>query len=100
MPGQPNLSIGPVLPAGPERTARFLDYFVGPDVDEAWIAEMIAFDEQVGAEDTVLVERVQKGLRGGGLDHGHLMARVRAARRALPGPRARRARLSGSPDRA
>jgi hypothetical protein len=27
----------------------------------------------VGAEDTVLVERVQKGLRGGGLEHGHLM---------------------------
>ena len=61
MPGQPNLSIGPVLPAGAERTARFLDYFVGPDVDEAWIAEMLAFDDQVGAEDTVLVERVQKG---------------------------------------
>jgi choline monooxygenase len=74
MPGQPNLSIGPVLPAGPERTARFLDYFIGPDVDESWIAEMIAFDEQVGAEDTVLVERVQKGLRSGGLEHGHLMA--------------------------
>ena len=29
MPGQPNLSIGPVVPAGPERTSRFLDYFVG-----------------------------------------------------------------------
>src|SRR5688500_13207559 len=53
MPGQPNLSIGPVLPAAPERTARFLDYFVGPDVAEEWIGEMLAFDEQVGAEDTV-----------------------------------------------
>ena len=74
MPGQPNLSIGPVLPAGPERTARFLDYFVGPDVDEAWIAEMIAFDEQVGAEDTVLVERVQRACAAAASTHGQLMA--------------------------
>ena len=73
MPGQPNLSIGPVLPAGPERTERFLDYFVAPDVDEQWLGEMLAFDEQVGAEDAVLVERVQKGLRGGGLAHGRLL---------------------------
>jgi phenylpropionate dioxygenase-like ring-hydroxylating dioxygenase large terminal subunit len=73
MPGQPNLSIGPVVPAGAERTARFLDYFVGADVDEAWIRDMLEFDAQVGAEDTVLVERVQRGLRGGGLEHGRLL---------------------------
>jgi len=73
MPGQPNLSIGPIVPTGPERTARFLDYFVGPDVEQAWIADMLEFDGQVGAEDRVLVERVQKGLRGGGSDHGRLM---------------------------
>jgi choline monooxygenase len=73
MPGQPNLSIGPVVPAGPEHTSRFLDYFVGPDADDAWIADMLAFDNQVGAEDTVLVERVQKGLRGGGIEHGRLL---------------------------
>jgi phenylpropionate dioxygenase-like ring-hydroxylating dioxygenase large terminal subunit len=73
MPGHPNLSIGPVLPAGPEHTTRFLDYFVGPDVDETWIRDMLEFDGQVGAEDTVLVERVQRGLRGGGLEHGRLL---------------------------
>jgi choline monooxygenase len=73
MPGHPNLSIGPVLPAGTERTSRFLDYFVGPDVDEDWIRDMLEFDAQVGSEDTALVERVQKGVRGGGLDHGRLM---------------------------
>ena len=74
MPGHPNLSIGPIMPAGAETTARFLDYFVGPDVEQAWIDEMLEFDGQVGAEDTVLVERVQKGVRGGGLEHGRLMA--------------------------
>ena len=73
MPGHPNLSIGPIVPTGPETTARFLDYFVGPDVDQAWIDEMLEFDDQVGAEDRVLVERVQKGLRGGGVEHGRLM---------------------------
>jgi phenylpropionate dioxygenase-like ring-hydroxylating dioxygenase large terminal subunit len=73
MPGHPNLSIGPIVPTGPERTARFLDYFVGPDVDEGWVRDMLDFDDQVGAEDRVLVERVQKGVRGGGLDHGRLM---------------------------
>ena len=73
MPGQPNLSIGPVVPAGPERTSRFLDYFVGTDVDADWIRDMLEFDAQVGAEDTVLVERVQQGLRGGGLEHGRLL---------------------------
>ena len=34
---------------------------------------MLEFDGQVGAEDTVLVERVQKGLRSGGLEHGRLL---------------------------
>ena len=34
---------------------------------------MLEFDDQVGAEDRVLVERVQKGLRGGGIAHGRLM---------------------------
>ena len=73
MPGHPNISIGPILPTGPEQTSRFLDYYVGPEVEDAWIEEMIAFDDQVGAEDTVLVERVQKGLRSGLVDHGRLM---------------------------
>jgi phenylpropionate dioxygenase-like ring-hydroxylating dioxygenase large terminal subunit len=73
MPGQPNLSIGPIVPTGPETTARFLDYFVGPEVEQAWIDDMLEFDDQVGAEDRILVERVQKGLRGGGIEHGRLM---------------------------
>jgi phenylpropionate dioxygenase-like ring-hydroxylating dioxygenase large terminal subunit len=73
MPGHPNLSIGPVVPAGPERTSRFLDYFVGPEVDDDWIRDLLEFDDQVGVEDRVLVERVQRGVRGAGLEHGRLM---------------------------
>ena len=72
-PGRTNLSIGPIYPIGTERTGRFLDYFFGADVDEAWIAELLELDAQVGREDTALVEGVQRGLRSGALDHGNLM---------------------------
>ena len=62
MPGHPNMSIGPVTPTAPTRTHRMLDYFFGPDLDEAWIEDMMKFDAQVGAEDTILVETMQRGL--------------------------------------
>ena len=73
LPGRPNLSIGPVLPLAPDRTARFLDYFVAPDADESWIEELLAFDDEVGAEDTKLVEGVQRGVESGLLDGGNLL---------------------------
>src|SRR5918994_2496558 len=47
MPGHPNLSIGPILPTAPERTARFLDYFVGPDVEQAWIDDMLESEQLI-----------------------------------------------------
>src|SRR2546423_7286401 len=72
-PGRPNLSCGPILPAGPERTHRFLDYFFAPDVDQAWVDELLELDNQVGREDTALVEAVQQGVRSGLLEGGRLM---------------------------
>jgi phenylpropionate dioxygenase-like ring-hydroxylating dioxygenase large terminal subunit len=74
-PGRPNMSIGPVRPLAAERTHRFLDYFFGPDEDEAWIEDLLAFDDQVGREDRVLVEGVQRGVASGGLERGVLMSR-------------------------
>jgi phenylpropionate dioxygenase-like ring-hydroxylating dioxygenase large terminal subunit len=73
MPGRPNLSIGPIVPIAPDRTSRFLDYLVAPDADDAWIEEMLAFDAQVGHEDTRLVERVQRGVAAGLIDEGTLL---------------------------
>jgi phenylpropionate dioxygenase-like ring-hydroxylating dioxygenase large terminal subunit len=73
MPGRPNFAIGPILPLAPERTYRFLDYFVAEDADVAWIEESLAFDTQVGAEDRALVERVQAGVRSGLIEEGRLM---------------------------
>ena len=73
MPGRGNLSIGPIIPLGAERTYRFLDYFFLPDTDEQWIADYLELDNQVGAEDRVLVERVQVGMRSGLIDAGHIL---------------------------
>jgi choline monooxygenase len=73
-PGEPNLSIGPIVPRTPERTFRFLDYFFGPDVRTAWIDDLLAFDDQVGREDTKLVEGVQRGVASGALERGVLMS--------------------------
>jgi phenylpropionate dioxygenase-like ring-hydroxylating dioxygenase large terminal subunit len=73
-PGHPNLSCGSILPEGPERTRRFLDYFFAPDVDQAWVNELLAFDDQIGREDTALVEGVQQGVRSGVIPDGNLLS--------------------------
>jgi choline monooxygenase len=72
-PGHPNLSCGPMIPAAAERTARFIDYFFAPEVEQAWIDELVEFDNQVGAEDRALVEAVQRGVRAGILTEGRLL---------------------------
>ena len=75
-PGRPNISLGPVVPLTTGRTYRFLDYFFGPDVEQDWIDELMAFDDQVGAEDRALVEGVQRGVAAGALEHGFLLGRT------------------------
>jgi phenylpropionate dioxygenase-like ring-hydroxylating dioxygenase large terminal subunit len=73
LPGRPNLSIGPVLPVDPERTVGFRDYFFAEDANDEWIEGLLEFDNQVGREDTVLVESVQRGLRSGMVERGRLL---------------------------
>ena len=73
MPGRGNISIGPIVPLAPGRTHRFLDYFFAPGTGEAWIADYLALDTQVGDEDRVLVERVQQGMSSGLITEGALM---------------------------
>src|SRR5439155_26937512 len=65
MPGAQNLAVGPVAPLGPERTSAYLDYYFADDATDEAIAELIAFDDQVGLEDRALVESVQAGARSG-----------------------------------
>src|SRR5262249_23576763 len=73
MPGRLHLSLGPVIPLSRDRTYRYLDYFFAPGTDDAWIADYIALDDQVGAEDRGLVERVHAGMRVGAVDQGVLL---------------------------
>jgi choline monooxygenase len=72
-PGQPNLSIGPIAPSGTGRTERYLDYFFAPGANEEWLRDFFAFDDQVGREDSALVESVHRGMASGLLDHGRLL---------------------------
>lgn len=78
-PGLPNLSIGPMIPAGPDRCRGYLDYYFGADVSQQWIDDMMEFDNQVGAEDRALVESVQVGIRSGALAQGRIMLRSEKA---------------------
>jgi phenylpropionate dioxygenase-like ring-hydroxylating dioxygenase large terminal subunit len=73
MPGRPNMSIGPLTPAAPGHTTGVLDYFFAAGEDPGWIADYIELDDQVGAEDRVLVESVQRGMAAGMLEHGELL---------------------------
>ncbi len=50
---------------GPDNGQGYLDYYFRPDVGQESIDDMIVFDNEVGAEDTVLVGSVQKGIRSG-----------------------------------
>jgi carnitine monooxygenase subunit len=72
-PGLANLSIGPVLPVGAESSEGFLDYFFGEEAADEDATALIAFDDQVGREDTLLVESVQRGIRSGLIHHGRLL---------------------------
>ena len=72
-PGQPNLSIGPLWPAGPVTCAGYLDYFFGESVDQQWIDELFEFDTLVGGEDTALVEAAQRGTSAGVIERGWVL---------------------------
>ena len=61
------------MPIAPGRTDRYLDYFFAADADADWLADFFAFDDQVGREDTALVESVQRGMAAGMLGQGRLL---------------------------
>lgn len=73
-PGRPNLSIGPLVPDGPGRTIGFFDYFFAPDTPDEWVREFLVFEDEVSAEDRVLVERVHRGVSSGVLAEGRLLS--------------------------
>ena len=72
-PGPCNISLERWVPDGLRRTIEVTDYFFGPDASPEQIEELLAFDNQVGVEDTSLVESVQRGLDSGMVPQGRLM---------------------------
>jgi choline monooxygenase len=73
LPGHPNLSIGPVWPTGPVTSAGYLDYWFADAADQKWIEDLFELDNQVGAEDTALVEAVQTGTSAGIVERGWVL---------------------------
>ena len=66
--------LGPLWPTGPETCAGYLDYWFGGQVDAgAGSTQLFVFDEQVGAEDTALVEAAQRGTSAGLIDRGWVL---------------------------
>ncbi len=72
-PGQPNLAASVTVPAGVGRSRGFTDRYFGRDTTEDFMKEMIAFDDEVGAQDQDLVEWVQEGVSSGALPAGRLL---------------------------
>jgi choline monooxygenase len=64
-PGHANLSLAVWLPDGPQFTLGFTEHYFGPDVPEEWAKQMIAFNNEVSAEDDALTNAVQVGMRSG-----------------------------------
>ena len=72
-PGFPNLSIDIWMPDGPNATKGFSEQYFAPGVSEEFAQELIAFNKQVGEEDDVLTDCVQRGLLGGMPDPGRFL---------------------------
>ena len=73
LPGRPNLSIGPLWPTSPVTCAGYLDYWFTDAVDQEWIDRLFALDDQIGAEDTSLVETAQRGSSAGIIERGWVL---------------------------
>lgn len=72
-PGQPNLAVSVTLPDGTTRSKGHTDRFFGEGVDPGFVSDMIAFDDEVNAQDEELVAAVQQGVGSGALGSGRLL---------------------------
>jgi ferredoxin-NADP reductase/phenylpropionate dioxygenase-like ring-hydroxylating dioxygenase large terminal subunit len=75
-PGFPNLSIDVWIPNGPNGTKGFSEQYFGPGVSEDFAKELIGFNVQVGLEDDVLTDSVQRGLRAAIPDRSRFLTRA------------------------
>jgi hypothetical protein len=52
-------------PNGPNKTRGFSEQYFAPGVDKKWAEDLIHFNTEVGEEDDVLTNSVQRGLLAG-----------------------------------
>ena len=71
--GPGNLSVDSTRPNGPGRSSGATDYFFYEEVSDEQSREMMDFANQVGLEDSALVEAVQRGLDTGMVPQGRLL---------------------------
>jgi phenylpropionate dioxygenase-like ring-hydroxylating dioxygenase large terminal subunit len=71
--GPGNLSVDATRPNGPGRSSGATDYFFYEEVSDEQAREMMDFANQVGLEDSGLVEAVQRGLDTGMVPQGRLL---------------------------
>jgi len=72
-PGPTNFAVMSWRPLAPRLTHGQYEYFFGPEVTEAEAEAVLEFSREVGSEDRVLVESVQRGLDSRMLRHGRLL---------------------------
>ena len=74
MPGAPNLMTLQIIPAGPEETVEYLDWYLPSPEPSPQIAQAMAYmDEVLQPEDIGLCESVQRGLKSLGYNQGRFV---------------------------
>ena len=69
----PNLQAISIVPIDAGHSRQIVDYFFAGDASEEQIRNDVEFSDLVTREDIVLCESVQRGLRSGAVERGHLM---------------------------
>lgn len=73
-PGEPNISVLQMNPAGVERTIEYQDWFLPGGTPSAQLREAMAYQKDVlQPEDVSLCESVQRGLRSKGYNQGRFV---------------------------
>jgi phenylpropionate dioxygenase-like ring-hydroxylating dioxygenase large terminal subunit len=73
VPGPPNLQAYAWAPVSPTRMASTTFSWFSDETTDEEIDQIIAFNNEVSAEDEALVRSVQEGLDSGVVPHGRLM---------------------------
>lgn len=73
-PGEPNVSTLQMIPAGPDRTIEYQDWFIPTPTPSKQLSEAMAYQKDVlQPEDIALCESVHRGLKSNGYNQGRFV---------------------------